>query len=534
MAEPEEIIRRHDMLANSRKTWEAHWDEVADLTDPTRSSITRQFSPGAKRRGRLYDSTGTHSGGLLASSLLGAMTNPGGRWFGFATQNRSLMDSHEVVIWLSEAENAMFRELARSNFYLQAHEVYLDLVYFGTSALYEEWNTNALALNFDTIPLGEYFVAENARGVIDTLSRCFILSARQQIEEFGAENVSLKVKQAIENKKPEQEFTIIHSVYPNAERMVGREDYKGKRFYSCYLDKDAKHIIKEGGYEEFPYQVPRWMVSPGERYGRSPAMTALPDMKVLNKAIELDLRAWAKAIDPPLMVANDGIIGKIRTTPAALMTVRTDLMVKGIDPIRPFPVGAKFDVTQVKVQELREAVRRAFFVDQLQLQEGPQMTATEVVQRQEEKLRLLAPIIGRLQAEFLQPLVERTFAILLREGRLGQPPEALQGRDLKIEFIGPMARIQRMQEAQSLQRLLVEIGGTLGAIKPEIFDNINGDEAIRLSAEVYGCPPKLLLTTAKVAELRQARAQAQQQAMQKDDMERAGTVMAKMQAGGRR
>jgi hypothetical protein len=270
-----------------------------------------------------------------------------------------------------------------------------------------------------------------------------------------------------------------------------------------------------------PYLVTRWSKASGEEYGRSPAYNALPDIKTLNKAVELGLKAWAKAIDPPLLVEDDGVIGKVRTTPAGITVVRRD------GAIKPLDTGARFDVSDMKETELRGAIKQAFFSDQLELQQGPQMTATEVQVRYELMQRLLGPTLGRFQTEFLNPLIERCFSIMDRNEKFLPAPEALDGISIDIEYVGPLARSQRMEEAVAVERLY-EMAANLAQIAPEVMDNIDHDAAIRSRAELLGVPKNIMRDPQEIAEQRKAKMEQQQQMAEMQQAQQGADVVSKV------
>jgi len=273
-------------------------------------------------------------------------------------------------------------------------------------------------------------------------------------------------------------------------------------------------VVRTGGYNEFPYLVPRWSKATGEIFGRSPSYNALPDIKTLNKAVEIGLKAWAKAIDPPLLVQDDGVIGRVRMTPGGVTVVRHD------GAIKPLQIGSNWQITDLKENQLRTSIRQAYYSDQLQLQDGPQMTATEVQVRYELMQRLLGPTLGRFQTEFLNPLIERTFGIMLRAGGLLPEPDVIKGQKIDIEYVGPLARSQRMEESVAIDRLYA-LAMNVVQIDPSIMDNINHDEAIRLRGDLLGVPKIILRAREEVEELREQRQQAQMAQQQAEQQQQA-------------
>ena len=504
------IKKRCSSLESSRQTWEDHWQDILDYVMPRKADVTFVRSKGEKRTEVLFDSTAITANNLLAASLHGTLTSPSLPWFTLKLRDEELMNERDVQLWLEDSGRRMYDTFNETNFNTEVHELYLDLCSIGTGALFVEEANEGFekgAIHFNTLHIAEYFIQENVNGKVDTLYRKYKLTARQAIEEFGEENVGEKIIEASKNK-PDKQFNFIHAVEPTIdyERATGKAGTK-LPYHSCHCCVEDKMIVRTGGYNEFPYLVPRWSKATGEIFGRSPSYNALPDIKTFNKAVEIGLKAWAKAIDPPLLVQDDGVIGRVRMTPAGITVVRSD------GAIKPLQIGSNWQITDMKENQLRTAIRQAYYSDQLQLQEGPQMTATEVQVRYELMQRLLGPTLGRFQSEFLNPLIERVFGIMVRANAFMPTPEIIGNRKMDIEYVGPLARSQRMEESIAIERLY-QLAMNVGQIDPAIMDNINHDEAIRMRAKLLGVPKTVLRGLDEVMEMREAKAQQQAQMMQ--------------------
>ena len=510
MATFDYIRKRLDKLEADRGTWESHWQEILDYVMPRKAEITFLRSRGEKRTEVLFDSTAITANNLLAASLQGTLTSPSLPWFSLKLRDDDANKVRDIQIWLEDTARRMYAVFNESNFNTEVHEMYLDLCSVGTSAIFvEEANEGFLqgGLHFNTLHIAEYFIQENSTGRVDTLYRKYKMTARQAVQEFGEDNVGTKIKEALK-AKPDTQFNFIHAVEPTAdyERATGKAKTK-LPFHSCHVCFEDKMVVRTGGYNEFPYLVPRWSKATGEIFGRSPSYNALPDIKTLNKAVEIGLKAWAKAIDPPLLVTDDGVIGRVRMTPAGITVVRSDTAIK------PLQIGSNWQITDLKENQLRTAIRQAYYSDQLQLQEGPQMTATEVQVRYELVQRLLGPTLGRFQTEFLNPLIERVFGIMMRADALMPRPEAMSGMNMDIEYVGPLARSQRMEEAIAVERLY-QLAMQVVQVDPTVMDVINHEQAIRMRATLLGVPKTVLRGEDEVAEIREQRAAAQQQAQE--------------------
>ena len=403
----------------------------------------------------------------------------------------------------------MFREVfhsPNSNFGSMIHELYLDLGAYGTSVLYLE-DRPGKPINFRTYHLAECYVAENAEGVVDTVYRQYKHTGRQLLQLYKDK----LPEKFIENvyKDPHKEFTCIHAVEPRDSFNPDSKLATNLPFMSAYILEEEKLLLNLGGFNEFPYMVPRWTKTAGEVYGRSPAMTAMPDIKMINEMSKTVIKAAQKATDPPLLVPDDGFMLPLRTIPGGLNYYRSGTQ----DKVMPLVEGVRPDIGLEFIDSRRTHVLKTFHVDWMQMREGPSMTATEVLQRQEERMRLMGPMVGRLQFELLGPMIDRVFNIMARRRMLPPAPRGMQGRGLRVDYVSPVARAQKTQQLFSFTRLL-EALVPLAQIKPEVFDNINPDGTMRWAAKLLDAPLETLFTTDQVAAQREEKAQQQQQMLE--------------------
>lgn len=503
------LLKRLDKLAVQRATWEHHWQEVAEYIVPRKADVTKQRSAGDKRMEQIYDGTAIHAAEMLSASLHGMLTNPSMQWFDLAYLEEDLNLDDEAKEYLEAVTGIMQREFQRSNFAEQIHELYSDLVTFGTGVMMIDAAPEGGGVRFGTRHISECYLSEDQFGRVDTVFRKFKMPVRSVAMMFGAENLGDKLQRKLE-RDPYEEVTLVHVVMPRTERDVRRIDANNKPYASIYIDPTEKMIIREGGYDEFPYVCPRWLKSSFEQnYGRSPGMTALPDTKMINAMSRVTITAAQKQVDPPLMVPDDGFMLPIRTTPGGLNFYRGGTR----DRIEPLNIGANNPLGLNLEEQRRTAIRAAFYVDQLILGQGPQMTATEVVQRTEEKMRLLGPVLGRLQAELLQPMIERVFQILSRQNKLPPSPAFLSDRDLDIEYVSPLAKAQRQSDVQGIMRLF-ELLSPLAGIDPGVFDHLDTDGLVRYMLSTLSIPARVTKGEGEIMRDRSRRQEQEQMQMQ--------------------
>ena len=511
------LLKRYDRLKAQRQNWESHWQEVADYMQPRKADVTKTRSKGDKRTELIFDGSPLQSVELLAASLHGMLTNPSTPWFSLRFKQNDMENEDEAKEWLEDATEVMYSAFNKSNFQQEIFELYHDLITFGTAAMFIEEDDEDI-IKFSTRHINEIFIAENDKGRIDTVFRKFSLSARAVMQKFGDVSINIATKA---QKDPYEEVEIMHAVYPRSDFDPKKQDKQNMPFESVYLDAESGDELSVSGFREFPFVVPRYLKASHEIYGRSPAMTALPDVKMLNEMSKTTIKSAQKQVDPPLLVPDDGFMLPVRTIPGGLNFYRAGTR----DRIEPLNIGANTPLGLNMEEQRRNSIRNAFYVNQLMMQSGPQMTATEVIQRNEEKMRLLGPVLGRLQSELLKPLIDRTFALILRKNLFRPAPEFLAGQDIEIEYVSPLAKAQKSTELSSIMRA-IEILGSLSNVAP-VFDHINMDKLVRHLADIVGVPQKILKPQSEI------NAERQQAAQQQEQMQQMQQVQQLAEAGGK-
>lgn len=505
------LLQRAEQLEDRRSIWEQLWQDCTDYVNPRRGDFSAVKARGSNQRfDKVFDSTAPLANEQLASGLHGHLTNAAERWFSLRVPGSP--ESEPLRAWLQGTVDLMFDEVFSSpetNFVTAIHELYLDLGAYGTAVLYIE-DKPGRAINFRSFHLAECYVSENAEGVIDTLYRKYKHTARQLVELYGEVLPEKIVEQA--EKQPFKEFTCLHAVEPR-ETAVNPDKRNALEmpFKSCYVLVEEKLMLQESGFMEFPYMVPRWSKTSGEVYGRSPAMMCLPDIKMVNEMMKTTIRAAQKATDPPLLVPDDGFILPLRTIPGGLNYYRSGTN----DRVEPLTTGSRPDIGLDYIESRREHITKTFHTDWLQLREGPQMTATEVLQRQEEKMRLMGPMVGRLQSELLGPMIDRVFNILTRRGQLPMAPTEFEGQQLAVDYVTPVARAQKAQLVFNLSRFLEQMA-PLANLKPEMLDNLDFDATFRWAHSTLDAPMMTLTNMESMAQQRQQRAQQEQAMMEQE------------------
>ncbi len=443
-----------------------------------------------------------------------------------AIANKSViqgMTSDEVKQWLQACTKIARAEVAKSNFYSEVHEGYLDRGCVGTTVTYCEEGRKTL-LQFTTFNTGTFSLAEDAEKLVDTCFRDFKMTARQAEMKFGAENLSpelQKVLKSEDSKLQDEEHEFVHAIYPRDPESYDptKSDAINMPIASCYLERKTKHLCRESGYQEMPFAASRYLKWGDSVYGWSPAWIALPDAKQVN-FLEKNMDALAEISAFPRILlpsSMDGLEVDMRAGGATYYD--------GAEKPSEWATQGRYDVGLDRANRKRQAINDAFHVDLFRMFANleKQMTAREVAERSSEKLIQFSPTFARMTTEYLNPLLERVFMILIRAGAFPQPPAEVMSSgtlDYKVSYSSRIALAISAQANNSFARTM-EIVMPLSQVRPDILDNYDMDKIARDISRNDGMPADWLLPAEKVEQVRQARAQ---QAAQQAKVEQMGAM----------
>lgn len=511
-----EVIKLFEFVSTNRGTWESHWEEIAERIIPSyKGRFHSQFvTPGSKNTEEIFDSTAALALGRFAAILDSLLTPRNSTWHRIIGDTPEVNKNRQARLWFDEVNRLLFkfRYAPSANFSSQNQMNFKSLGAFGSAALFIDdlADPRERGLRYKNCNLGEIYFIENHQGIIDTVVRHFMLTARQAVQKWGQANLSDNVLAALaENEN--QEFFFIHCVKPRGDIEPERLDFRGMPFVSYYVDHSGRKLIEENGYNTFPYAPSRYEQAPGEVYGRSPAMDVLPAIKTLNEQKKTILKQGHRTVDPVLLMHDDGVLDSFSLRPGAMNAggVSKD----GKPLVHSLPIG-RVDIGKDLMDDERAVINDSFLVTLFQLlTDTPTMTATEVMERTREKGILLAPTLGRQQSERLGPQIERELDILSRQGLLPPMPPVLEeaGAQFKIEYDSPLSRAQRAEEASGLLRT---VESTLGVVNvtqdPEPLDHFNWDVIVPEIADINGVPVKWRKSMKQVQQIRENRAKQQQ------------------------
>jgi hypothetical protein len=526
------ILKRVDKAMGDRVTWESHWTEIAEYVVPAYSDMFLSrgvITPGQKKTEKVFDSTAQSALTRFRSVMESILTPRNQTWHRIKPTNPYLMKDRETQLWFEQANDLLFRYRysPTANYASQQSEIYSSLGAFGTGCLFVDKLDKGKGFRYRAVFLGEVYFVENHQGIIDTVYRCFSMTARQIMQKWGDKSPQ-KVKETVE-KKPDDNYEIVHCVYPNEERAHGRIDYKGMEYASVYLCRSTKEIISEGGYDTMPYIVSRYTTLPGENYGRSPAMDVLPAIKTLNEQEKTLLKQGHRTVDPVLLAYDDGVLDSFSMKPGAVNY--GGVSADGRQLVHSLPTG-NLAVGRDMMEDKRAVINDAFLITLFQiLVETPQMTATEVLERAREKSALLAPIMGRQQSEALGPMIEREIDIAMEQRLLPEITDTMReaGADYKVEYESPLSRMQKAEASAGGLRMFQYAGEIAANTQdPSALDWFNVDEMIPALADAQAMPASWMRSKKDVDAIREGR---QQQAATQQLIDAAPAMASMMKQG---
>lgn len=518
----EEAARRWGELKSARAAHEQDWEELSRLIRPQRGGFV-SADPGQHRGDKPLSSAPIIAQEYFASGLYGTLTNPANKWMGVETSDDDLNAWGPVAVWLDLVGARILRSFAPgvSTFYDSAIQLFGDIATFGNAAGYDESLPAEARIMDVTLSLAEVVYEIDAFGQVVEVVRKFGLTGRQAARMFGFDALPTKMRERAQTGSVDK-IDFFHHVHRNVDWSRGKLGPRGKRWLSTYACDEAGTVVRESGYAEMPFYGPRWEVDTGQTYGRGPGMTALPDSRVLNLMDQANLRAGQAAADPTLLAPDRDVMplqGVVR--PGQVLYGGVD--VQGRALVRPLDRSSGTGLTLEMAQARIEMIKDAFHWSLMQMVGRSGMTATEVIERQEERLRLMAPNMGRVQGEYLAPKISRRFFLLWRAGQLPPAPAELgqEGVALQVKYTSAAAMAQKSAEGAAIVRLVQDIA-PLAQLKPRLVERIDEDAMVELLAEARGAPARILRSREEADALSQARVEAEQAAM----------AMQAMQAGG--
>lgn len=515
------LCRKYDRMFNERANWDDHWQEISERILPRQSTsfLTKGYdvTQGERRTERMYDATGTIALERFAAVMESMLTPMHQIWHRLRPTDFELSKDRDAQVYFDEINRILWteRKRAQANFQSQQFETYISLGAFGTGVNWVDAHELG-GLRYRSIHLSEVYFDVNHQGIVDTAFRKFNMTSRQILQRIEAgrfNELDANLMRELEQDR-NKEYAVLHVVMPREDIDYDRADYAGMPFASHYMLYDKKVELSEGGFDKFPYAISRYVTAPGEKYGRSPAMTALPSINTLNEQKKTLLKQGHRAVDPVILAHDDGVMDGLSLKPGAInfggVTAEGRPLFTTL-PVGNVAVGA--DMMEMEKQVINDVFLVSVFNILIDRRGQTPPTATEVLELAKEKGSLLAPTMGRQQSEMLGPMIERELDLLSKQGLLPDPPPVVQeaGVEFEIEYESPLSRAQRAEEASGLFRS-IEFAATYANVTqdPRAFDWIDIDTAMPMIMEINGVPAMWRNGLDTVQQIRQGRNQEAQ------------------------
>jgi len=516
------LIEEFHQLKHRRNNWEDVWTEIQENVIPRRTGFeTATPQRGKRHDSKIYDGSPLGALILMAQGFQGYQLSPSYRWARIKSVFEPLMIMRDVRLWLAKVGDILFSLLSRSNFYREMHEYIMDAGSFGTATLFISEDIKNARVWFQTRHPREIYIAEDENEVVNVIFRHTEMTYKQMLEAFD-EDILHKDIQSGYDQNPYDTTMLLHVVKPNERYNPDKTDSKSMKFESTYIDIVNEMIIRESGFNENPYAVWRFYKNSDEEYGRSPAWDALGDIKAIHQYSKTNTTTAQLLANPPLEIPDDRR-GLVIYKPGAHNYYEDPE--RGVKLMQTASASA-YHVGFDRENQVREAIERAFYVPFFLMMANAekQMTATEIMRRDEEKAVILGPMITGLNHDTLNPMFDRLFDIAWRAGWLPPPPEILlrAGGKLEIDYMGPLAQAQRRHfYSEPYRGGMVDLSGVV-QLDQMILDNFNWDYVAKEIVRANNWPEEAINSERVVAEIRRLRRQAQEDAKQQAMLETMG------------
>lgn len=504
----EKIIRMAEQERSKAQNFLSLYQQVADLMYPLENQITGTTTPGQDKSLDIRDPTAIFALDDMVAGLIGTWIPAGRLFFGIRIKNRETSEIDRVKRYLALATQIAHDEMFESNFMLQLHDTVKALCAFGTGNLYSEWNNKTLSLNYKDHHISTFTIKQDSKGRVDTNILSYNLTARQATDEFKNPGEQV-INAAGDTKKESDVFPFIHIVRPRIDRNVMFVDNLNMPFESLYVNKKEKIIVEEGGFDEFPFAVPRWEKSSCEKYGRGRGTTLLSAVKELQQMHKDFVECGNRWNNPTLETIDNNIEGEITTSPGGINHVTELNSIQGLQN----KLAGNFPITKEMFEFQQQIVKEGFYNDiwrQFGQLKGDRRVTLEIEARLKEGLRRLVSPVTRMEAELFTPCITRTVLLLIRNGRIPYPPPELRGKAFGIEYQGELAMAMRDFQARAFNRFAQTLVA-LDPVFPGAKDVINMDRALPDIGITYGLKAEHLSTPEEIAQARQIRQQELQQ-----------------------
>lgn len=527
-----QVLALYKQIDADAGQWRNTWEDLARYIHPAKIGFIGEREEGQKKTEYIFDSTALQALDDLGHYLSTALTPNAHQWAKLQLKDHETSKQVEVREWLEHASKVLASEWLSSNFYKMAGECYKDIGCFGTMTMecHEKFDARGqhAGLNFENVYMREAGGIQNRYGEIDVTCREYEKNAVSWYQEFGENAGEAVLAHYIE--QPDKKFKFIHCCYPRDPDDVDPEAYflgdaSGKKlpFASVWVEKSKAQVVKEGGFYQPNRIIARWDINTDNIYGHGPGLKALPDIRSLNEAKRLELNWVEKNIDPPMKTTENNIVGDLNIA-AGQLTVCRDM--EALQEL--YSNTRNYQMVMLKSDELKASINGIFFSDLIRNEGLSARTGVadyEVAMRMQRAQRILGEAVGGLRNEFLKWVVERSFSILYKAGKIEQAPD-FGDTELDVKYVSPLQTAQQAQAAESTALFIAE-AAQLAAVQKDlgmeadVLDRIDFDKMTKEMADARNVPASVLRSDPEMAAIRKGRMEARARARQMAEAQQA-------------
>lgn len=521
------ISQRVKELIGKREQYENRWKAIRNYQLPyigQFDGLDDEENAASRKDIHIYNGCSWESNQIFAAGVMSGLTPPNRKWFRLNFSNEDLADNSDLGKLLDQRIDIVNDVLEKSNFYTAVHSCYLELA-FGQAPL-GIFPDSRYGVHFVPYTIGTYCAENGPDGTIQTFCRQYRMSAQQLVDKFGSDNVPQNILDELSSGPGmKSNHKVVWYVEPNRYH----DDQKIARYNLPYLsvyyleESQEDEYLYIGGFHEWPVPVARYLIVGSDSYGKGPGWFAEGDSKALQLMEKDKLTMVELIVKPPMLTNADTGAKSVNLVPGGKTFTKQS---GGVAPL--FQVGGNLDHLQATIETAESKIKRAYSADlfmMLDQMEDKTMTAREVLERNQEKMTVLGPVVQRMQFEFLGRIIERVYNVLDRERLFPEPqdPELvriLANEEIKIEYISPLAQAQKMSGLVNIEQAVAFVS-QVAQFEPSILDKMNWSEAVNCYCNLVGSPSSIRRTDDEYNEIQQ---QKQQQQQQQQQMEQAAQM----------
>lgn len=499
------LKEKMESCSSEHGAFQSQWNELRRFVRTDTSVPGSKLTNGERTGLDIFDATAPQANETFASGLSAYLVPSTDRWFAltFANTPESLIDQ-SARRWFDETADVMYHHLSlpSSNFNPTMHEVFLDIGAFGTGVFFQDVHSSGVGACFKAFPLDSVRIREDFYGRVDTVFRKTEYTVRQVMQAWPDATRNERFAKMKENDK----VCVWHAVFPNTDRDIRDLGWRGRMFVSAWWIDETEQVLSVGGYETLPYHCVRWAKGPGEIYGRSPGMSVLADIKMVNAMSKEIIFSAELANRPPLIIDDESLLMPLTSlVPGTLLYKQP-----GSEKPEALMSGSQPQLTLELLAQRQQSIKDGFYEDLFfRNKKKERQSVLEIQDDRAEITRQLTPMFGRIEMEALSPLLSRLYHILSDQGVIPPPPFDPEDRQMEIQYVNPATKAQVIGRSAATNQFVTSLA-SLAQVDPTVLDVLDIQETAMELANSLDVPQRLIRTKEQIAAIRGERAKAQQ------------------------